>query len=504
MDERLRILITHHAPDQLDRSVRGLFDTEIAPPGRFHLHLCGGAHDLGETRIHPKQHGLVIHGLERDGYLAGKVDFDHLENSVLIERRRDAGGRWTSRETPLPLDLPQKSAPAVQRSEGPPVTVERIVLENFRLFHRLELDLRHTSRLPGNWTCIAGINGAGKSSIVQAIALAVLGDELGRELGGKWLDRCRRIDNASKYDAKIEVVFRDPGGRERVTRLDIMSDGSLWSPPESKSFGGELRNRVCLAYGATRNLSPSAELHTSTKSDDVRSMMTVFDPLARLANAESVLRLTSAPLFQSLIRQVFDKEVEVAERTSGIQFRVGGREVVEAVDLPDGFRTSAAWLADLCAAWMKKRPELASRPDPALIEAIVVIDEVDLHLHPSLQRSLVPRLRAALPRVQWIVTTHSPLVLANFDSSEIIALDRSAEGGIRKLDRQIMGFTTDQIYEWLMGTEPTGAALENQVDAPESDDSEIAEMLLMSPRSNAEDAKQRYQKLRSRLSGTKP
>ena len=107
-------------------------------------------------------------------------------------------------------------------------------------------------------------------------------------------------------------------------------------------------------------------------------------------------------------------------------------------------------MADLCAAWCEKFPERARKGRPQDIDALVLIDEIDLHLHPSLQRILVPRLRETLPRVQWVVSTHSPLILSCFDSAEIVALDRTEPGGIRFLDRQILGFSTDEIYQLLL------------------------------------------------------
>ena len=138
----------------------------------------------------------------------------------------------------------------------------------------------------------------------------------------------------------------------------------------------------------------------------------------------------------------------------------------------------------------------------------MLIDEIDLHLHPSLQRELVPRLRTALPKVQWIVTTHSPLVLANFDSNEIIALDRNVPGNIRKLDRQILGFSSDQIYEWLMGTQPTGQAIDdilekNDVEGKPTDD-EVAELLDASPQVNDAQAKVRLRELKGVMERVKP
>jgi predicted ATP-binding protein involved in virulence len=128
---------------------------------------------------------------------------------------------------------------------------------------------------------------------------------------------------------------------------------------------------------------------------------------------------------------------------------------------------------------------LAAKADPADVHAIVLVDEIDLHLHPSLQRGLIPRLRKAFPKVQWIVTTHSPLVLANFDVNEIIALDRGSEGNVRELDRQILGFTSDEIYEWLMGTRPMGAAIEEEIrksdEGTGKDQEQLARLMRESP-----------------------
>jgi hypothetical protein len=236
--------------------------------------------------------------------------------------------------------------------------------------------------------------------------------------------------------------------------------------------------------------------------------MTLFDPLTQVTSAEFLLGKQSPeqkslrPLFESLLRMVFGDTLGIAHSKGRIAFTTNG-EPVEAIDLPDGFRSTIAWLADLCSCWCEKSPRRATSGKPEDIEAIVLIDEIDLHLHPSLQRTIVPQLRQALPHVQWVVTTHSPLVLSSFDTAEIIALDRTVPGGVRFLDRQILGFTTDQVYEWLMETSPTSAALEQELAQPVRkmavSDEELAEMLVVSTDVNTEDAKKLAEKRRERL-----
>ena len=99
-------------------------------------------------------------------------------------------------------------------------------------------------------------------------------------------------------------------------------------------------------------------------------------------------------------------------------------------------------------------------------------------------------------------------MLANFDSNEIIALDRNVPGNIRKLDRQILGFSSDQIYEWLMGTQPTGQAIDdilekNDVEGKPTDD-EVAELLDASPQVNDAQAKVRLRELKGVMERLKP
>jgi predicted ATPase len=414
----------------------------------------------------------------------------------------------------------EKPPPASQRSAAKAdelLYVESLHLKNFRCFEELDLRFDHQSRLLGRWTCIAGINGAGKSSILQALGVALLGYPLAVELGGERLKRMRRSVDDVRQRAESGVVLR-AGEAERQNRLTLAINEKgvvAWTGAsfegEAASSWDEIRPHVIAAYGATRNLSSRTE--SREESLDVRRMITLFDPLSQLAGAEVLLaRETNGgpllPLVQNVLRQVFGAELQIEFGPGGIRFTVAGKDVVEAIDLPDGFRSAAAWIADLCAIWCEKAPELASAANPADIQAIVLIDEIDLHLHPSLQRELVPRLRTALPKVQWIVTTHSPLVLANFDSNEIIALDRNVPGNIRKLDRQILGFSSDQIYEWLMGTQPTGQAIDdilekNDVEGKPTDD-EVAELLDASPQVNDAQAKVRLRELKGVMERLKP
>jgi predicted ATP-binding protein involved in virulence len=68
--------------------------------------------------------------------------------------------------------------------------------------------------------------------------------------------------------------------------------------------------------------------------------------------------------------------------------------------------------------------------DPRLAEGVVLIDEIDLHQDAGTSMKLPGTLRSVLPAVQWIVTTHSPLLAAGAAAGEVLALRASAEGRV--------------------------------------------------------------------------
>ncbi|MFN7935225.1 MAG: AAA family ATPase [Bryobacteraceae bacterium] len=510
----LRVLVTHYGPSQMNR---GNLSSVLG--NRFQLHVCGNLHGGVRTPIQ-EPHGLVLETPPlrtrrmdtQKGYAIACVDLAEQSLQWRV-RARDRSTGWDE-VLQAKVSIPGR-APASDGKSG--FRIESIELTNFRCFSKFHASFRQPSTLPGEWTCLAGINGAGKSGVLQALCVAMLGEPLARELGGERLQRMRRRENGMAHDASIRLIVNDGAGSAvadlKMTigedgRIDV-ADAERWLP-----FWKQLNSTAVMAYGATRNLSPFRDSRYEGMSPDVRRLMTMFDPLSQLASAEVLLtqQPSGSPvvrLFAELVEQVFAGELTAAIASDGgLRFAAPGRNGVEAVDLPDGFRSSAAWMADFCAVWCEKNKEKATGASLADMDGIVLIDEIDLHLHPSLQRQLVPKLRKALPHVQWIVTTHSPLVLGNFDSAEVIALDREAEGGVRQLDRQILGFSSDQIYNWLMGTPPTGAEIEEQLEASEKGtglgNDEIARLLEMSPKVTAEEARRRVSKLTGSLSRLKP
>ncbi len=393
-----------------------------------------------------------------------------------------AGDPTTRSDSRLPL-LP----------ESPEMRIVRLEISGFRCFDHLEIDFAAASTLPGNWTCVAGINGAGKSSILQAISLLLMGPDFARELGGPRLQTMRRRTTEGLRQKSVLKGWFSRSGEEHYVELILRERGP--SAPAT-DFWDTADDVPAAGYGASRNLSDGTD-RGERKSDTVEAHISLFDPMARLVRAEALLHEDSRSarhLFQQLVEHVFKNEdVRVEDDEKSIRFSVTGTQV-SALDLPDGFRSSAAWMADLCVRFQKARPSISSIDQ---IAGIVLLDEIDLHLHASLQRAIVPRLREALPNVQFIVSSHSPLIISSFDRNELVLLDRSRESGVRPLDRQILGFSTNEVYDWLMETEPRSAALDQALR--DGTDPDLAVLLYQSPEYSEKQAKQRHERQKELL-----
>jgi len=120
-------------------------------------------------------------------------------------------------------------------------------------------------------------------------------------------------------------------------------------------------------------------------------------------------------------------------------------------DLGFGYQTTLTWLADFCKRMFDEYPESES---PLQEEAIVMIDELDLHLHPKWQRDIVPTLSKVFPRVQFIVTTHSPHVLQSMADVNLYVLRRDETSGEITVERSdvtdFTGWTVEEILSETM------------------------------------------------------
>ena len=92
--------------------------------------------------------------------------------------------------------------------------------------------------------------------------------------------------------------------------------------------------------------------------------------------------------------------------------------------LSDGYRTTLAMVMDIAARMAEANPDM---PDPLQTQGVVMIDEVDLHLHPAWQQTILSDLMRTFPQVQFIVSTHSPQIVSTVKPTQIRVIDWQGE-----------------------------------------------------------------------------
>lgn len=151
--------------------------------------------------------------------------------------------------------------------------------------------------------------------------------------------------------------------------------------------------------------------------------------------------------------------VETASGVDQVKVTNDGHEVL-VEQLSDGQRVFLGLVADLARRIIMLNPLMEN---PFAGQGIVLIDEIELHLHPKWQQDAIPNLTALFPNVQFIITTHSPIVLSTVDKRNIRLFKESIDGQETVLDEpdfQTKGVINSDVLELVMGVFATPPHIE--------------------------------------------
>lgn len=122
---------------------------------------------------------------------------------------------------------------------------------------------------------------------------------------------------------------------------------------------------------------------------------------------------------------------------------------INFTQLSQGQKTLAAMVGDLALRMLVINPQMQN---PLQAHGVVLMDEIDLHLHPSLQQRVVPCLMRAFENIQWVLTTHSPHVLSTVDKRSIRSITfANGEAWITVPEFQTKGVISSTVLEQIMG-----------------------------------------------------
>ncbi len=343
-------------------------------------------------------------------------------------------------------DMPSE----VSRAQQPvTVVVDTMEIANIKCFDQVELHMN------GQSTLILGTNGRGKSTILQLLALGL--SELERPPSySDWYQVIKR----NREKASFAITLRTPDGALRLT-FSIEENDTVKCIENADAYQRYKDRLLILAYGHGRNIAGQA----APPHKKYEGIACLFGNTGYLKNIKdsTVYSYVSAgfPQIKELINKIFalaEKEhaVELDNfETNGFYFKTptapAGGVPLEAMS--DGFKSTFVLLFDLIIrAWEKG----ADMKEPGNIAGIVMIDEIDLHLHPSWQRTFLPVLLKIFSNIQFIVTSHSPFIVQSMNTGDIITLSLTEEGVTArrvKLDGKPYGHEIEKIIKEILGEE---------------------------------------------------
>lgn len=333
--------------------------------------------------------------------------------------------------------------------------INRIKLENIRCFEHLALDLISDSS-PTPWTLILGDNGTGKSTLLRSIALGLsspkLAGALFEDAKSTWLRTgTKRGLIRIEFDSgeSIEITIKLEKYGETIARQKATPDDIVWD----KIF-------IC-GYGAGRSTFGSKSFERYSARDSVSSL---FDYDAPLQNPELILhRLSSSIADEGEILSWIDRVLMLPAgstrlRMSGLEIRGPWGEYTPVGSLGDGYQATLAWILDMLGWAMFRDHGMLNTG----VEGIILLDEIEQHLHPVWQKRIIGVLHEQFPKVQFISTTHSPLCVIGTtdlkDEDVSLILLRQMESQVEALDELSppRGLRADQVLtSYLFGLDTT-------------------------------------------------
>jgi predicted ATP-binding protein involved in virulence len=370
--------------------------------------------------------------------------------------------------------------------------ITRLSLTHYRGVHSLSLDFQERLNV------FFGVNGAGKSTIIDAVAIML-----------SWAVSRIRYSGASSGRPIQETDVTNGKSSSSVQLNCIEGDQPIeWRLSKSRKGHGAPEDRSNLAE--LNEFTKGLQGQFSEKAENLNLPLFVYYPVNR-AVLDIPLRirekhsfkpitvyddaLTSGANFRTFFEwfreredlenenreyrqptlfdnqhdtsfpdpqleavrralQLFLPEFEnLRVRRNPLRMEVEKNGKLLTVNqLSDGEKCLIAMVGDLARRMAIANPE---RSDPLEGEGIILIDEIDLHLHPKWQRMIVPRLLEVFPKCQFIISTHSPNVITHVQPDSLYLLKQTDSGIVAERPAESYGKNVDRILEDLMGLETT-------------------------------------------------
>lgn len=371
--------------------------------------------------------------------------------------------------------------------------IKNVSIKNIRGFANLDFDLSRGNDEFAGWTVITGDNGSGKSTLLKAIAVALTGRETARALQpnfNRWIS-----DGAGAGESSIELEIVQCEGDDAVVasgrgpsrtfpaKIALVNSGketilhpacpsgkpSNYATPERTIWAFDAKGWFSCGYGPFRRVfGASPEATRQMVAPMTERFVTMFQEAASLAEVDQWLRNlkhktlenradehAQLELLMEILRDdLLPNQIEV-DRIDADGLWLRDRNSVQLAwgEMSDGYRAALALLADILRHLITSygTPCLTARsPEGKLIidrSGVVLIDEIDAHLHPEWQRQIGFWLKSHFPKIQFLVTSHSPIICQAADKNGLFVLP---EPGSEDMPRRL----TEDEYRIVVTSRP--------------------------------------------------
>lgn len=386
--------------------------------------------------------------------------------------------------------------------------LRQLTLHNFKGFDNSVLQFHP------RMTVLAGVNGSGKTSVLEGIAIAVstLFTRMD-ELKARGLDKGQAHlkaygdgstqDIQPQYPVEISAVM-DIGGKTLSWKRALKSSVGKTNVIEATDiidYGRQLLSRVrggdigltlpVIAYYGTGRLwdyHREKQHDTFTPNNRLKGYLDCVDGTANIKLMLNWFTMMTVEKYQKQelgIDRIPELEAVYAameacyKRLTGnpevkIQYKISTRQLEVAYKEPtgdwmcipisqlsDGYKCTISLVADIAYRMAVLNPHLLGNVCTET-DGIVLIDEVDLHLHPAWQQRILGDLMAIFPKVQFIVTTHAPAVISTVKSENMLLLDN---GEAYEPSGEVHGKDTNTIISSVMGASQRPVEIQNKFAA---------------------------------------
>lgn len=329
------------------------------------------------------------------------------------------------------------------------------------------------------WTVFLGNNNTGKTNLLKAIASLEPNEEKGNgtnivfyALGYSLFFQNRE----SLYGSKFSLNTL-PTNSNKLTDSPFEFDleYSHNDPSTSTATGqedGKIRNLSIYGYGVVRDIEKKGistekkdtlnaeNLFNNTKLLNFEDWLFQLDYAAK-NNTSPVKNREKAKQRRDLLTNVLTSEI--FPEINGIRF-VSDEKLNNYIDfqtedgwhkmseLGYGYQATLSWMVDFCKKMFDRYPE---SENPLKEPAVLLVDEIDLHLHPQWQRTIIKYLSDIFTATQFIVTTHSPFIIQSMESVNLYTLQREGDHTIVNHlgNRSYIGWKIEEILSEVMGLE---------------------------------------------------